>query len=298
MSPNKNLMPVQILSLLAVMFLCSVHPPVHAADTLKITITYSYRVGTGPGQAGRMVISQKFHTVEDTLFREIRYDGETGQISGYTFYFYKEGKPYSEETYGPDDKLMFLLRYDYDDSGNLIRTLLTGHVPDVGNPVRETRYRYNSSGQRDRTKILREGKSAATLKYIHEPGAGLIQFVGKYKASYDTSVRKETRSYSYDPDGRLRQIHVRGKDAGGQRYDRTHTYSYDEAEGKETITTVDGLGALLSRKVITCLSSGLPGTYEETDGTGAVVKRLEYAYRTNFMEKGLQKSVLDPAIGF
>ena len=138
-----HLKPFLNLSLNLVVGLSCLFSNTEAADTIKIHLTYKHHINERNQTKGYITVKQQFYTLDDTLFREITYDEVTGQISGYTFYFYKNGRLSSEEHYLENDEAYYALKHVYSPEGHNTITRKLSFSKGMETPAGMIKRRFN-----------------------------------------------------------------------------------------------------------------------------------------------------------
>jgi len=261
-----------------------------AADTLKIHLTYKHRLDIDGRTQGFITINQKFYTPDQQLFREINYNEQNGQIENYTFYFYADGKLYTEECYNQKDSLMYILKHDYDAAGRetgIVRLAPgSGGVEFAGKTVNT----YDKTGKLGKQKIYFGKKAGSINSFTYNKAGNLQAEKRKFKPVSKHTLKAENRAFSYRADNKLDKVIVTGQDASGGSFQRTEAYSYDEAGRVSTISITgndlpDGLV-----KTYKYLVSGAMSLYEESNTPGKFSLILQYDYKKHYMDRGTQVS--------
>jgi hypothetical protein len=261
-----------------------------AADTLKIHLTYKHRLDNGGRTQGRVTISQKFYTPEQQLFREIKYDEKSGQLTDYTFYFYKDGRLFTEECYNQKDSLIYILKHGYDASGRENETdrlePVSGGLVATGKTVRT----YDKSGKLHQEKIYFGKKAGSVTSYVYFKDGNLQLEKRKFQPVSKQNLKSETRSYSYTAGGKLDKVTITGQDLGGKSFQRSEAYSYDEKGylASVSITGNDLPDGLV--KTYKYMGAGIINLYEESNSAGKYTLILEYDYKKHYMDRGSQVS--------
>jgi hypothetical protein len=261
-----------------------------AADTLKIHLTYKYKLDTSGHATGYTAVNQKFYTPRGILFREILYDEKTGQLSGYIFYFYRKDKLFTQESYNQKDSLQTMLKHEYDQAGNEI--LLTKLVPGFKDLiVAEKTVRTFDKGR----KLLLEkkffaGRLGVITQYQYSKSGTLIREKSTFKAIAKAPAKKETRDYSYSGENRISDVMVTGNDVSGKPYKYSENYNYNEKGLLSSIKKVNISNSGSGEKVYKYLPSGAVSMYEEHDAKGKLLLFLQYDYKKHYMEQGTQVS--------
>jgi hypothetical protein len=276
----------------ALMALCLMMyiPSSIAADTLKIHLTYKHKLDNEGRTQGYVTVSQKFYTPELQLFREIRYNEQSGQISDYTFYFYKDGKLYTEECYSQKDSLMYILKHGYDAEGREKEVVRleprSGGLEATGKTVNN----FDKTGKLRQQKIYFGKKAGSITSYVYDKDGNLQSENRKFKPVSKQNLKNEKRSYSYSAGMKTDKVSVTGKDLSGKSFQRTKAYSYDEKGNLSSVSITgndlpDGLV-----KTYKYLGSGMISLYEESNTAGKYSLILQYDYKKHYMDRGTQVS--------
>ncbi len=261
-----------------------------AADTLKIHLTYKHRLDNEGRTQGYVTVSQKFYTPELQLFREIKYNDQSGQIADYTFYFYTDGKLFTEECYSQNDSLMYILKHLYDAAGREKEVVRleprNGGLEATGKTVSS----YDKAGKLHQQKIYFGKKAGSVISYVYNKDGNLQTENRKFKVVSNQNLKAENRSFSYGADKKMEKVSVTGKDLTGRSFQRSEAYSYDE-KGKLASVSITGNdlpdGLVKTYKY---LDSGFISLYEESNTAGKYSLILQYDYKKHYMDKGTQVS--------
>ncbi len=263
---------------------------VFAADTLKIHLTYKHNLDKDGHSLGYLTISQKFYTPEQQLFREVNYNEKTGRIANYTFYFYKEGKLYTEESYNERDSLVNILKHGYDAKGreNEVVRLerLGGGMAETGKTV----FTYNKSGKLQQQKVYYGKKAGSTTNYVYNTDGNIQSEILKCKPVSKLNLKTQTRSYSYNTGKKPEKVVITGEDITGKSFQRSEAYAYDKSGNISSISVTgndmpDGLV-----KTYIYLDGGMISQYMESNTAGLCHLLLQYDYKKHLMERGTQVS--------
>jgi len=262
------------------------------ADTLKIHITHRNIIGSNNENQGEVTISQKFFTSGDTLFREIRYDESTGELSGYTFFFYSNDLLSSEEVYNADDKLQYVLRHAYDKKGNRIHTSKIYFKNGKSLSSGRSLFKFTAGNKLLTTRIFNGKKLSVAKKYKYDKEGKLLIISSKYSSYADTTIKSVSEYYEYDASGKIAVVRFSGESANAGSFSYFDTYSYDENGRLKSVRRTDMNNSSISVKSFGYYATGTIREFLLTDGNGLKQLSLFYEYRTNVMNKGIQKSVL------
>lgn len=261
-----------------------------AADTLKIHLTYKHKLDKEGHTLGYVTVSQKFFTPEQQLFREINYNESSGQITDYTFYFYKDGKLFTEECYNQKDSLMYILKHEYDESGRekaIVRLEpRSGSLVEISKTVNS----FDKSGRLLQQKKYFGKKAGSISSFSYDKEGSLQTENHKFKPVSGNHIAAEKRTYIYKSDKKLDKVDVTGKDIKGKSFQRAETYSYDE---KGNLSAVSITGSDLPEGLIKTykyLGPGIISLYEESNAAGIFGLILQYDYKKHFMDRGTQVS--------
>ncbi len=264
----------------------------YAADTIKVDVTIKHKINDQHQTYGYVTISQKFHTPDDTLLREVRYDETTGHISGYTFYFYRNSRLFSEEYYRANDTLDYVLRHQYDDNGNNMLTARLIRIFDRMVPDGRTVRKFNDGNKIIKKKIYIGKKLGANISYVYDNEGRLITTKSRYKSAYDTSIIQEEKAFIYDTANRISNIIVTGKDISNHQYEKREQYEYNDEGMLTGIKIFDHDDMLLKEKIFRYIQTGTLSEYIENNSAGKIILLLQYETKKHFMNLGTQRSVL------
>jgi hypothetical protein len=261
-----------------------------AADTLKIHLTYKHRLDKEGRTQGYVTISQKFYTPEMQLFREIKYNEQSGQIADYTFYFYTDGRLFTEECYSLKDSLMYILKHSYDAAGRENEVVRLEPRSGGLEATAKTVSTYDKAGKLHQQKIYFGKKAGSIYTCIYNKDGNLQSENRKYKTISNQNLKAENRSYSYGADKKLDKVLITGQDLSGKSFQRSEVYAYDE---KGNLSSVSITGSDLPDglvKTYKYLGSGMISLYEESNSAGKYSLILQYDYKKHYMDKGTQVS--------
>jgi hypothetical protein len=261
-----------------------------AADTLRINLTYKHRLDKEGRTQGYVTVSQKFFTPELQLFREIKYNEQSGQIAEYTFYFYTDGRLFTEECYSQKDSLMYILKHSYDAAGrekDVVRLEpRSGGLEATGKTVNT----YDKAGKLHQQKAYFGKKAGSIYTCVYNKDGNLQSENRKYKTIANQNLKMENRTYSYGTDRKVDKVLVTGKDLSGKSFQRSEAYAYDE---KGNLSSVSITGSDLPDglvKTYKYLGPGMISLYEESNLAGKYSLILQYDYKKHYMDKGTQVS--------
>jgi hypothetical protein len=265
-------------------------PSAYAADTLKIHLTYKHKLDKDGRTQGYITVSQKFYTPEQQLFREIKYNEQTSQIQEYTFYFYANGKLFTEECYSQKDSLMYILKHGYDAEGREKEVIRleprSGGLEATGKTVST----YDKTGKLHQQKIYFGKKAGSSTTCVYNTDGNLHSENRKFKTVSKQNMKAEKRIYSYSANKRLDKVSVTGTDLSGKSFQRSEAYSYDD---KGNLSSVSITGSDLPDGLIKTykyLGSGMISLYEESNAAGKYSLILQYDYKKHYMDRGTQVS--------
>lgn len=265
---------------------------VSAEDTLKIEIIRKNRIGTNNTKISEVTVAQKFYTNTGQLFREIIYDEVTGELDGYTFYFYRDGRLSGEEVYDSNDVFLFLVKYEYDKDGNNILWYQSSE-PDDKVPAIKIVRNFSSSGLKLKEKVIRNGATASVTKYKYNAVEKLVLLTARYKPAADTTLKSSAEEYSYDGADRISSVSLINVAGNGERNVFTDYYSYNDNGQLILVSRKNDGGTVISEKNYTWYATGTLRDIRQNDGNGNTVEWFTIEYRTNVMNTGTQKSVVD-----
>ncbi len=279
----------KILALAVSVFLSACR--LFCADSVKIHITTKHHIVEGKFTRGMHVANQKFYTNEGQLFREINYDDSTYQIKSYTFYFYQNGRIFTEETFNNNDSLMSIIKYDYDPAGNLMRKTI--YTPGTGKLRISERYDYKYNGQNSLTSVTTysENKKITQTKLKYDPNGRLIKEQTVRKPLPTQDITGEIKNYTYNDKGLASEIEIRRRFKNGNEVQLKELRRYDDLNQIVEVKTTDNNGNQIAVKVYQYLMPGFLNTYEERDKENNITYQAHYDYKIHFMEIGTQQSV-------
>ena len=259
------------------------------ADTLRIEITRKNFIGPGNEKTGEITVSQKFYAADGLLIREVRYDDNTGGLAGYTFYFHRDSMLSSEEIYNEKDELLCVIRHYYDKKGN--KTLTTSSYPDeISDRVVR---KYNSSGLLISEKVFKNRATASVKKNKYNSFGIIVSSTAKLKPAADTAIKVSAEVYDYDDQGRITAVNVSTIGLKGEKGSFIFKYGYNDNGALSSIQHVDSNGKVVSEKTFTYYATGTLRELREKDENGLTIYWFVKEYRTNVMNVGTQKSVID-----
>jgi hypothetical protein len=261
-----------------------------AADTIKIHLTYKHNLDKGGHSLGYLTICQKFYTPELQLFREINYDDKSGKMANYTYYFYNNGKLFTEECYNHNDSMIYILKHGYDTKG---REKEVARMEPAGGKMGvsgKTVYSYDKAGKLHQKKAYFGKKVGSITTYVYDTDGNLQSENTKCKPVSKLNLKEETRSYSYNSEKKLEKVAVKSLDLTGKSNQRSEAYSYDKNGNVSTVSITgddmpDGLV-----KSYEYLDSGVISLYQESNSAGICNLMLQYDYKKHFMEPGTRVS--------
>lgn len=261
-----------------------------AADTLKIDITFKHKLDSTGHSTGYITINQKFHSYDGILFREISYDDNTSQLSGYTFYFYSNGRLFTEESYDVHNNLLQILKHEYDATGNEVA--LSKMIPGSNglSLAEKTVKSYNGARKVVQQKKYSGKQIGALTRYKYDESGLLISEKTTFKPVAKAPFKLETREYSYGTENRISQIMVSQKDMSGKITQYREEYSYDDNGLVSSIKKFNNVSTPAGEKKYKYLKSGTISYYEEYNAGGKLMLLLQYDYKKHFMDKGTQVS--------
>jgi hypothetical protein len=260
-----------------------------AADTLKIHLTYKHKLDVTGHSTGKLVVNQKLYTPEGILFREMNFDENSGQLAGYVFYFYRNGRLFTQEYYNQADSLQYILKHEYDQDGNEI--LITKIVPEQQNLIaaEKTVQVYDKNRKLIQQKKYYDKMVGVLTKYQYSPTGFLLHEIRKTKPISKSLYREEAGSYTY-AENRLSLVAVTGRDLSDKPYQYHEEYSYDDTGRLYAIKTFDAGNELKGTKIYQYLLGNIISLYEERDSDGITNALFEYEYKKHYMELGTQVS--------
>lgn len=264
--------------------------PAWAGDTLRIHLTYAHKLDPTGHTTGRLVVQQKIYTPSGILFRETSFHETTGQLAGYVFYFYRDGRLYTSEYYNQADSLRYILKYDYDASGNAIG--LTRYLPDKARliPAERTVRTFGPEGKIRQQKKYYGKKTGEITRYAYSASGELITETTQVKPISPLGYRMEMRTYSHSPEGTLVKTEISRTDASGKSYHTVEAHAYDDQKRLTETSLYNELHELTGKKIYRYLTGNNLSLYEEQDALGKTIVLQEFEYKKHYMETGTQVS--------
>jgi hypothetical protein len=263
------------------------------ADTVKIHITTKHHIVDGKYTRGMHISNQKFFTNEGQLFREINYDDSTYQIKSYTFYFYKNGKLFTEETFNNNDSLVNVIKYNYDPSGNMIQkaVFIPGKDKPVINEIHD--FKYNNHNALSSVTVYLKNKKIAQTKYKYDSTGKLIKEQTVKKTLLPDDYSNESKIYIYNDKGLDTEIEIRRRFQNGMEVRLKELRKYDDLNQILEVKTIDANGNQISLKIYQYLMPGFLNTYEERDNNNDITYQAHFDYKIHLMEMGIQQSLFN-----
>jgi len=261
-----------------------------AADTLKINLTYKHKLNDAGQTTGYITIKQQFFSPDGILFREISYDENTSQIAEYVFYFYRNGRLFTQEFYNQKDSLQYILKHEYDQAGNeILQTKLVPGLKDLTVAEKTVKTYRNDRKLLQQKKFY--GKRVGTITSYKYSEAGLLEKeMNTYKPTAKAVLKQETKEFSYSPENSITQVIVTGKDLNGKPYQYREEYSYNDQKLLASVKKINISNAPSGEIVYKYLKTGTLSLYEEHDTTGKLTLLLQYDYKKHYMDRGNQVS--------
>ena len=261
-------------------------------DSIKIQQINVHIIKNGKQTPDYFTRNQKTLTMDERLIREINFDDSTRQIKNYTFYFYRDGKLFTEETYDKSDMLQFIIKHAYNIRGQeeeVARLILTN-----GQPVQteKSEFIYDNGGNILVKKDFKTGKKPYRVTtYIYSSGH-LIKEHSKARKSPDQIVLSIV-DYLYAADGKLKTKSILEKTSDKAIKKITETYMYNDKGKLEKTEIRDKDGEIsLVRNYVYYPEGGLYRYYEQTR-EGDMLCYQTYAYKKHRINLGEQKSYYD-----
>jgi hypothetical protein len=282
----------KILShILTVVILLSLSVDSKAGDTLRINLIHKHVLTVKGENTGKeIVIDQLFFTPDNHKLREIFYDEKSGLLSGYVFYFYRNDQLFTEEFHNAHDSLLYILKHDYDKSGN--ETMLTRLIPGGGHLVMEqkTIRTFTGSHQLTQVKTLYGKKAGTVTKYTYDPAGIMLTEKSTFKSIAKSPLKQESKQYSYSPSGnKIASVLTQEKDLTGKTSLLKEEYTYNDKGLLISVKQFSDNAIRMEKKY----SYNINGTiirYEEFDNEGKLTLQIHYEYLKHYMEKGTQES--------
>jgi len=261
-------------------------------DSIKIQRINVHGIVNGKQTSGYYTKNQKTLTMDEQLIREINFNDSTKQIQDYTFYFYRDGRLFSEENYNQRDSLQWIITHTYNTQGQEVESgtlTWTG-----GKPVQslKTVFKYDAVGNIILKKeFFTVKKSIATTQYFYSSDR-LDKEQYKHKKSPDP-VTSRSVTYQYFPDGKLKQREILEKNRNKSTSAQTESYVYDAKGNLEKTEIRDSGGQIILIKNYVYYPEGGLYRYYEQNKEGNMLCYHTYAYRKHKVDLGTQKSYFD-----
>ncbi|MBN2272775.1 MAG: hypothetical protein JXR41_11515 [Bacteroidales bacterium] len=261
-------------------------------DSIKIQQINVHTIAKGKQTPEYFTKNQKTLTMDEHIIREINFNDSTKQVEDYTFYFYRDGKLFTEEKYDSDNVLQNIIKHDYDVKGQ--RTESTTLTLSGGKLIQsaKTVYSYDNNGNKTSKKDYRTGKKPyRTTVYTYSSNL-LINEQSKAKKSMEHIIRRIV-NYQYDTDGKLKTKSVFEKDVKTGDSRKNELYLYNINGKLEKVEIRDAQDSVLLVKNYEYYPGGALYRYFEQTGEGNVLCYYTYAYRKHRINLGEQKSYFD-----
>jgi len=263
--------------------------PAIAQDTVKINLTYKHNLNDKGQSVGYVTVNQKFFTEEGILFREIEYDDRSAQIKAYTFYFYNNGKLLSEEHYSANNELIYIVSHNYNSRGHQILSVKL--KPENGEYVDFEKYEraFYSDGRLKKTKYYKDNILYQIQKTTWNRSGRKTKESIKYKSD-NSYAKQEIREFSYGTNNMLEEVKIDFK--GSANTGGRDTYDYNEKGLLSAHYCYDKYGNITSSETFVYLESGALSLIRKFGADGELNELLQFEYKKNYMNKGVQESVL------
>jgi hypothetical protein len=261
-------------------------------DSIKIQQINIHTIVNGKQTSAYFTKNQKTLSMDEQPIREVNFNDSTKQIQDYTFYFYRNGKLFSEENYTKNDSPQFIIKHAYNTKGQeeeIIRLSWIG-----GKPVQsaKTTFLYDENGSIIGKKEYKTGKKPYRITSYLNSSGNLVKEQCKTRKSPDNIILR-TIDYQYYPDGKLKLKNIREKNTGKVMNIITETYLYNDKGNLEKIEVRDPDGQIVLIKNYVYYPEGGLYRYFEQNKEGNMVCYHTFAYRKHKIKLGTQKSYFD-----
>jgi hypothetical protein len=261
-------------------------------DSIRYQNMSVFEIRDGKKTASYFIKNQKTFTMDDLLIREIDFDDSTKHIQHYIFYFYRDGKLFTEEKHKANDSIQSIIRHKYFSNGlEKERAILERNKGKMKVTVKST-YTYDKAGQMI---VMKENgpvkKSSCTTTYSYASGH-LVKEESIAKNPADNIISRTTE-YQYDQDGKLTIKSVSNRDKNGNGTTYTETYAYND-KGRVKKTEVRNAENMISVvKNYEYYANGNIRNYYEQDVNGATLLFHTFIIKNYKINLGNQKSYFD-----
>jgi len=259
-------------------------------DSIKYQNMKVFEIADGKKTNEFFVKNQKTFTIDGRLIREINFDDSTRHILNYTFYFYKDGKLFTEEFHDKNDSIRYIIRHKYDSKGleEEIDRLewIKGKMKTSGRTV----FVYDKAGLKIGMKESGSRKKPFRVtSYIYSSG-NLVQ-----EQSMNPSNKTILRiaGYEYEPDGKVKFKKVFDKQAVDTVLIQTETYRYNEKGQVKKAEIKDPQGNVIHARFYEYFADGSIRNYYEKDAGGKYVLYYSFLIKYHKINLGAQKSYFD-----
>jgi hypothetical protein len=239
-----------------------------------------------------VIINQKTFTYNDTLFREINFNDSTFAIESYTFYFYRNGRLFSEESYNQHDTLTGIVKHQYNSRGLEEETLILERAGNKFLPAARTTFLYDNTGNLLTKKEFFTGKKPYRVTTYEYSGEKPVREWVRTKKPADIIVLKALE-YQYNPVNMLvtKTTRLTAKDKSVTV--TSDTCLYNDNGQLTGVDTRNMQGKVLIKKRYEYYANGKISKYYEKNINDEITLYHSYAYRHTKINKGTQKSYFD-----
>jgi hypothetical protein len=238
------------------------------------------------------VKNQKTFTMDGRLIREINFEDSTAHILNYTFYFYKDGKLFTEEVHDKNDSILFIIRHTYTLKGMEEETdrleWSKGKMKISGRTV----FIYDKAGYKNAMKESGSRKKPFRVTSYAYSSEKLIREQTKARKPSDNVIERIT-DYDYGKDGKLMLKKIMEKNVEDTVITQTENYLYNTNGQLKTIEVKDQQGKIVLSKNYDYSADGSLLNYYEKDGAEKVLLYYTYVINYHIINLGTQKSFFD-----
>ncbi len=262
-------------------------------DTVKVTYEYKQEVINGKQTPKNWVINQTVRDLNDKLLREYYFNDSTRVLSYYVWYFYKDSKLFTKESYSNKDSLISLIKYSYDNFGNETEEAVFKNSGKMISEFQKNIYNYSDGKKLSCKQYNKDNKINASARYYYNLKGKPTKESFKYKSRSGSELKSELITFSYDDNDLLTQeIHQR-KYRNGNKEEINVTYSYNDEEQLIRKEEKNTDGKLLKYMEYKYYPHGNLNIYWEYSGDGKLLNLLSYKYEIHAITPGTFRSYLD-----
>jgi hypothetical protein len=262
-------------------------------DSIKYQNTRVYVIENGNKTEAFHVSNQKtFSAIDDRLIREVNFDDSTTKIQDYTFYFYRNGKLFTEESYSGNDTLIYIIRHEYNDKGLEENVNKLERINGILTATAKTVYVYDSEGQILYKKEFSNKKRPFRVTHYLYSSGNLIREQQKSKKTAD-GIALRIIDYQYAPDGKLKSKSMSEKNTKKVISVYSENHQYNDNGDLKIVEKKDVKGNIIVTRNFEYYANGSLRNYYETDRDGKMLIYYSYIYKYHKINLGNQRSYFD-----